>query len=58
MERVDQAFEAARTFKPFSSAELAALVAKTKEAALSGVYEPFKTTAEFDGTASHPEWMV
>jgi aryl-alcohol dehydrogenase-like predicted oxidoreductase len=58
MERLDQAFEAARTFKPFSASELAALVAKTKEAALSGTYEPFKTTAEFDGTATHPEWMV
>jgi aryl-alcohol dehydrogenase-like predicted oxidoreductase len=58
MERLDQAFQAARTFKPFSPSELAALVAKTKEAALSGVYEPFKTTAEFDGTAQHPEWLV
>jgi len=58
MERLDQAFEAARTFKPFSPSELAALVAKTKDAALSGVYEPFKTTAQFDGTAQHPEWMV
>jgi len=57
MERLDQAFEAARTFKPFSPAELAALVAKTREAAMSGLYEPFKTTAEFDGTASHPQWM-
>jgi predicted aldo/keto reductase-like oxidoreductase len=58
MERLDQAFAAARTFKPFSPSELAALVAKTKEAALSGVYEPFKTTAQFDGTAQHPEWLV
>jgi len=57
MERLDQAFEAARTFKPFTPAELAALVAKTKEAAMSGLYEPFKTTAEFDGTAQHPQWM-
>jgi aryl-alcohol dehydrogenase-like predicted oxidoreductase len=58
MERLDQAFAAARTFKPFSPSELAALVAKTKEAALTGVYEPFKTTAQFDGTAQHPEWLV
>src|SRR3954452_11220429 len=57
MARLDQALEAARTFKPFSEAQLSALVAKTKQAALTGRFEPFKTTAQFDGTASHPEWM-
>src|SRR5690348_1088663 len=57
MERLDQAFEAARTFKPFTEAQLAALVAKTRQAALTGKFEPFKTTAQFDGTALHPEWM-
>src|SRR5256714_1130135 len=57
MERLDQAFQAARTFKPLSPAQLSALVSKTKEAALTGRYEPFKTTAIFDGTASHPEWL-
>jgi aryl-alcohol dehydrogenase-like predicted oxidoreductase len=57
MERLDQALEAVRTFKPLSSAQLIALVSKTKEAALTGRFEPFKTTAIFDGTASHPEWL-
>jgi predicted aldo/keto reductase-like oxidoreductase len=57
MERLDQAFEAARTFKPFTQAQLDALVARTKQAALTGKFEPFKTTAQFDGTATHPEWM-
>jgi aryl-alcohol dehydrogenase-like predicted oxidoreductase len=57
MERLDQALEAARTFKPLTQAQLHALVAKTKEAALTGKFEPFKTTAQFDGTAKHPEWM-
>ncbi len=57
MERLDQAFEAVRTFKPLTPAELAALVAKTKEVAMTGKFEPFKTTAAFDGTASHPESM-
>lgn len=57
MERLDQAFEAARTFKPFNKAQLSALVAKTKQAAMTGKFEPFKTTAQFDGTATHPEWM-
>ena len=57
MERLDQAFEAAKTFKPLTPAEISALVAMTKGAALTGKYEPFKTTAGFDGTARKPEWM-
>jgi predicted aldo/keto reductase-like oxidoreductase len=57
MERLNQAFEAARTFEPLKQTELTALLAKTKEVAMTGRFEPFKTTAEFDGTAQHPEWM-
>jgi aryl-alcohol dehydrogenase-like predicted oxidoreductase len=57
MERLDQAFEAARTFKPLSEDQLTAIVSKTKEAAMTGLYEPFKTTMTLDGTALHPEWM-
>jgi len=57
MERLDQAFEAVRTFKPLSKQEIAALMAKTRDAALSGRFELFKTGARFDGTAQHPEWM-
>jgi len=54
---LDQAFEAARTFKPLTPAELSALLAKTKDAALSGKYETFKTTTRQDGTARNPQWM-
>jgi len=57
MERLDQAFEAARTFRPLTQSEMDALVARTREAALSGKYELFKTSIRFDGTAQHPEWM-
>jgi hypothetical protein len=57
MERLEQAFEAARTFKPMSQAAISKLLAKTAQAAMTGQYEPFKTTAQFDGTASHPQWM-
>jgi aryl-alcohol dehydrogenase-like predicted oxidoreductase len=57
MERLDQAFEAALTFQPMSEAARAKLLAKTAQAAATGLYEPFKTTAQFDGTAAHPEWM-
>jgi aryl-alcohol dehydrogenase-like predicted oxidoreductase len=57
MQVLDQAFEAARTFKPMTQKELSALLAKTREAALSGKYELFKTSARFDGTARNPQWM-
>jgi aryl-alcohol dehydrogenase-like predicted oxidoreductase len=57
MERLDQAFEAARTFKPLTQEQVAALLAKTKDAAMTGKFEPFKTTAMFDGTARNPKWM-
>ena len=57
MERLDQAFEAAKTFRPLGEAEVLALVNKTKEAAMSGKYEPFKSTDQFDGTTHKPEWM-
>ncbi len=57
MELLDQALEAARTFKPLSPEAVSALLARTAEAAASGRFEAFKTTAQFDGTAHHPEWM-
>ena len=57
MEILDQAFEAASTFKRLTSEEVEALLAKTREVALSGEFEPFKTTSIFDGTAEHPEWL-
>ncbi|HWQ52412.1 MAG TPA: aldo/keto reductase [Bryobacteraceae bacterium] len=57
MDRLDQAFAAVRTFKPMSEAQLSSLLAKTKEAAMSGTYELFKTTSRFDGTAHNPHWL-
>lgn len=45
------------TFKPLSREQTAALVAKTKQAAVTGKYELFKTSAHFDSTAKHPEWL-
>ena len=54
---LDQAFEAARTFKPLTQSQLSALLAKTREAALSGKLETFKTTTRQDGTARNPQWM-
>lgn len=57
VERVDQALEAVRTFRPMSQEDVARLVAKTKQAAMKGEYELFKTDTRFDGTAKNPQWM-
>src|SRR5512132_1803735 len=53
MKILDQAFEAVRTFKPMSDAELNALLAKTEMAAKQGQFEPFKTSSIFDSTAEN-----
>ena len=57
MERLDQAMEAARTFRPLDKAQIAALLSKTRAAAMTGEYEPFKTAAVFDSTSKNPQWM-
>jgi hypothetical protein len=36
---------------------VAGLIAKSQEAASNGKYELFKTTAHFDTTARHPDWL-
>jgi predicted aldo/keto reductase-like oxidoreductase len=54
---LDQALTAARTFKPMTETEITALLARTRDAALEGKYELFKTTNHFDGTAHRPESM-
>ena len=54
---LDQAFEAAKTFKPMAADAVAALLAKTKAYATEGKYELFKTSAHFDSTAKHADWL-
>jgi predicted aldo/keto reductase-like oxidoreductase len=56
-EILQQAFEAAKTFKPMSKEQVAALLARTEKVAAQGEYELFKTSAHFDSTANHPEWL-
>ena len=56
-ERLDQALAVVKGFKPLTAAEVDAILAKTKAAALTGDYEKFKTGVQFDGTAKHPEWL-
>jgi hypothetical protein len=54
---LDQAIEAARTFHPMTKEQVSALLSKTAAAAAEGRYELFKTSAHFDSTAKHPEWL-
>jgi uncharacterized protein len=54
---LDQAFEAARTFKPLDQAQISSLLARTATAASEGKFELFKTTTHFDGTAANPKWL-
>ena len=51
---LEQALTAARTFRPLSPAQVAAILDKTRAAAADGQYELYKTTNHFDGTAHNP----
>jgi len=54
---LDQAVEAAHTFRPLSSAQLAGLLKRSRAAGLEGRFELYKTTSNFDGTAHNPHWL-
>ena len=54
---LQQALDAARSFKPMSQEEVAQLLAKTAPAAAKGEYELYKTTHNFDGTFQNPQWL-
>jgi aryl-alcohol dehydrogenase-like predicted oxidoreductase len=54
---LDQALDAVKTFQPLDKNALSAILAKTRDAALSGRFERFKTATLFDSTAKHPEWL-
>ena len=54
---LDQALEAVRTFPSLKKKDIAAITAKTKQIAMSGTFEPFKTSSIFDGTAKNPDWI-
>ncbi len=57
MEILEQAFAAVDSFHPLSDDERAALLSRTREAAATGRFEPFKTSSIFDGTAENPQWL-
>jgi predicted aldo/keto reductase-like oxidoreductase len=47
----------ARDFKQLTAEQMETLIAKTTVVASTGKFEPFKTTNQFDATATHPEWL-
>jgi predicted aldo/keto reductase-like oxidoreductase len=57
MKILQQALDAARSFKPMSQSEVGSLLAKTAPAAGKGEYERYKTSHDFDGTYQNPQWL-
>ena len=57
MQILDQACEAAETFRPLTESQRQTLLKKTAQAASKGEFELFKTTSIFDSTATNPEWL-
>ena len=54
---LQQALDAARSFKPMSQEGVAQLLAKTAASAAKGEFELYKTTHNFDGTFQNPQWL-
>ncbi|MGA9887897.1 MAG: aldo/keto reductase [Candidatus Acidiferrales bacterium] len=54
---LQQALQVARTFRPLSEQQVAALLAKTEQAAQGGEHELYKTAHNFDGTIQNPQWL-
>jgi uncharacterized protein len=57
MEILESSLHAARTFQPMGETQVAALLAKTLDAAKDGKFEGYKTTTNFDGTGHNPQWL-
>ncbi len=58
MKILDQAFEAARTFKPMTEPEANAQSCRNRATPrMQGKYEQFKISTRFDGTIKNPQWM-
>ena len=54
---LQQALQAARSFQPMNSSQVAALLARTAKAAEAGQFELYKTSHRFDGTYANPQWL-
>ncbi|HOQ97985.1 MAG TPA: aldo/keto reductase [Anaerolineae bacterium] len=54
---LEQALQAARTFRPLSEEQVTDLLARTAQPAARGQYELYKTSRHFDSTEFHREWL-
>ncbi len=54
---LEQALNAARSFRPMSETQVSELLVRTAKAAQDGKYELYKTTHHFDGTYHNPQWL-
>ncbi|PYX95692.1 MAG: aldo/keto reductase [Acidobacteria bacterium] len=54
---LEQALNAARSFRPMDQAQVASLLAKTAKVAQNGQFELYKTSHQFDGTYHNPQWL-
>ncbi len=54
---LDQAIQAAKTYKSVTEEQIQAVLKRTAPAAADGRWELFKTSAHFDSTATHPQWL-
>jgi predicted aldo/keto reductase-like oxidoreductase len=54
---LDQDLGVARGFRPLTPDEKVALLEKTKQAAVAGEFEKYKTSTHFDGTTQNPQWL-
>ena len=54
---LQQAIDAARSFKPMGKQAVATLLAKTAQPHQSGEFELYKTSHNFDGTYRNPQWL-
>jgi predicted aldo/keto reductase-like oxidoreductase len=52
-----QALDAGRSFRPPDEKQIAALLARTADAARAGEFERYKTSHDFDGTYHNPQWL-
>ena len=57
MNILQQAMDAARSFRPMNQGEVATLLAKTAPAAGKGEFERYKISHDFDGTYRNPQWL-
>jgi hypothetical protein len=56
-EILDQAFQAIESFRSLDQQQVAVILAKTKDAAMTGRFELFKTSSHYDGTVKNPSWL-